>query len=154
VNVTARALVVVLLLSSSSLSAETAVVPPLQAAERALVNALMVPDRDAFRQLLASDAVFFLPVEARGPDAILEKWRPFLVSPEVRLALTIESSTISDSGDVGQTSGTVGVYGRTSKGMSTTSLGAFSIVWRLVDGQWKVWSLSRGNKRPQERRAN
>ena len=121
-------------------------IPSLQGAERALVNALAVPDRNAFRQLLANDAVFFLPVEAHGPDAILEKWLPFLLSPETTLVLTVERSSTADSGEMGQTSGTFGIYGRTSKGMTTTPVGAFSMTWRLVDGQWKIATLSGGAK--------
>jgi ketosteroid isomerase-like protein len=119
-------------------------VPPLGAAERALVSALMLPDGEAFRQLLADDAVFFVPAEAHGPDAIVAKWRPFLSGPQVRLAPIIESSTIGDSGATGQTSGSFAVYGRTSNGMSTTPAGGFSILWRLDGGEWKIVMLTRG----------
>jgi len=143
----------VLILQASSMAAQTAPAPPLGTAERALVNALMLPDRDAFRQLLAADAVVSLPVEAHGPDAIVEKWQPFLQSREVTLALTIESSATAESGDTGQTLGTFAIYGRTAKGMSTTPVGAISIVWRLVDGQWKIGTLSRTGKAGAKQRA-
>ncbi len=135
-----------LLLNASTLAAQPAAAPPLQSAERALISALAAPDRDAFRHLLASDAIFFLPVEAHGPDAILDKWSPFLFSRELTLVLTIATSSTADSGEMGQTSGTFGIYGRTSKGMTTTPVGAFSIAWRLVDGQWKIGTLSGGSK--------
>ncbi len=144
----------VLILQTSALAAQTAPEPPpLGMAERALVNALMLPDRDAFRQLLAADAVVSLPVEAHGPDAIVEKWQPFLQSREVRLSLTIESSATGQSGDTGQTLGTFAIYGRTAKGMSTTPVGAISIGWRLVDGQWKIGTLSRTGKAGAKQRA-
>ncbi len=136
----------VFFLNASALAAQPASAPPLQSAERALIEALTAPDREAFRQLLASDAVFFLPVEAHGPDAILDKWSPFLFSRELTLALTIQTSSTADSGEMGQTSGTYGIYGRTSKGMTTTPVGAFSIAWRLVDGRWKIGTLSGGGK--------
>ncbi len=141
----ARGFIAALLVCSSPLAAQsTAPGPPLDAAERAFVGALMLPDRDAFRELLASDAVFFLPVESRGPDSIVEKWRPFLSGPDVRLAPIIESSTTDDSGTTAQTFGTLSVYGRTSKGMTTTSAGSFAIIWRLDDGRWKIVTLKRG----------
>lgn len=144
---TARLFITVfLLLNASTLVAQPVSAPPLQAAERALITALTVPDRNAFQQFLSSDTVFFLPVEAHGPEAILQKWSPFLLSRELTLALTIETSSTADSGEIGQTSGTFGIYGRTSKGMTTTPVGAFSIVWRLIDGQWKIGTLSGGSK--------
>ena len=120
--------------------------PRLEAAERALVNALMRPDGDALRQLLAADSVFLVPSEAHGPDAILERWRPFLSGTDARIALTIESTTIAESGATGQTTGTLHVWARTNKGMSTTPVGVFSIDWRLVDGRWKIATLARGAK--------
>ena len=144
----------VLILCASSLAAQMAPErPPLGMAERALVNALMLPDSDAFRQLLAADAVVSLPVEARGADAIVEKWQPFLKSREVTLALTIESSATAASGDTAETLGTFAIYGRTAKGMSTTQVGAVSIAWRLVDGQWKIGTLSRTGKAGAKQRA-
>jgi ketosteroid isomerase-like protein len=142
--VIARIFIAALLLTPWPLAAQTtAAAPPLQAAERALVNALMIPDQDAFRQLIAPDAVFSIPGDAHGPDAIVEKWRPFLLNRDVTVALTIEASTIADSGDSGRTSGTLAIYGRTNHGMSMTPAGSFSIAWRLVDGQWRIGALTR-----------
>jgi hypothetical protein len=140
------ALVAALLLSSASVAAQAPALPPLDAAERALVKALMLPDPDAFRQLLASDAVSTLPAEAHGPDAIVEKWRPFLSSSEVRLAPIIESSTTAQSGAMAQTSGTLTIYGRTANGMRTTPAGTFAVLWRLVDGEWKIGMLTRAGQ--------
>jgi ketosteroid isomerase-like protein len=143
-DVIARFVIAVVLLNSSPLKAQMAPAsPPLESAERALVNALLRPDSDAFRQLIAEDAVFLLPSEARGPEAIVEKWRPFLSGTDARMALTIENSTTA--GNTGQTSGSLAVYARTTKGMSTTPVGGFFIDWRLVDGQWKIGSLTRGS---------
>ena len=144
----ARVFIAALLLHSSPVVAQTIVPPPpLEAAERALVNALMLPDPETFRQLLAADAVSFVPAEAHGPDAIVLNWLPFLRSSEVRLAPIIESSTTTESGAIGETSGTFTVYGRARHGMSATPAGAFSIVWRLVDGRWKIARLSGGRKK-------
>jgi ketosteroid isomerase-like protein len=143
-SVIARIFIAACLLTPWPLAAQTtAATPPLQSAERALVNALMIPDREAFRQLIAPDAVFSIPGDASGPDAIIEKWRPFLLNRDVTVALTIEASMIGESGDSGRTSGTLAIYGRTNNGMSMTPVGSFSIAWRLVDGQWRIGALTR-----------
>jgi ketosteroid isomerase-like protein len=145
VDVIARVFLAALipLLNISTVAAQTR---PLASAESALVRALAVPDRDAFQQLLASDAVFFFPAEARGPEAIVEKWLPFLVDPALTLALTIDSSTTAPSGEMGQTTATFAIYGRTNKGMRTTPAGSVSIVWRVVDGRWMIATLSGAGK--------
>lgn len=143
----ARVFLAACFLNASPLAAQTTpMVPPLQTAEVALVRALALPDRDAFRQLLASDAVFYFPVESRGPEAIVGKWLPFLLDPALTLALTIDSSTTAESGEMGQTAGTFAVNGRTNKGMQTTPAGSFSIVWRVVDGRWKIATLGGAGK--------
>jgi hypothetical protein len=90
--------------------------------------------------------VFFFPAEARGPEAIVEKWLPFLVDPALTLALTIDSSTTAPSGEMGQTTATFAIYGRTNKGMRTTPAGSVSIVWRVVDGRWMIATLSGAGK--------
>jgi hypothetical protein len=145
--VTARAFLAALLLNSSTVAAQTPPAPPpLEAAERALVQALSLPDRESFRQLLAPDAVFFLPAEAHGPDAITGKWLPFLLDPALTMVLTIETSTTARSGEVGQTSGTFAINGRTNIGVRTTPGGSFSIVWHLVEGRWKIHTLRGGGK--------
>ena len=141
-GVRARVFLAAFLLNASSLAAQTGPVSPLDTAETALVRALALPDRDAFRELLAPDAAFSFPVEARGPEAITEKWLPFLLDPAVTLSFTIDTSTTADSGETGQTAGTLAIYGRTNKGMRMTPAGSFSIVWRMVEGQWKIATLS------------
>ena len=146
-HVIARAFITAaLLVSHAAVVAAQTAAPQLETAERALVNALLRPDGDAFRQLLAADAVFLVPAEAHGPDAIVDKWRPFLSGSDARLALTIESSTTDESAATGHTTGTLAVYARTAKGMSTTPVGVFSIGWRLVDGEWKIGALARAGK--------
>jgi hypothetical protein len=152
VDVIARFFLVAVLLNTSVVAAQTGPPPePLDAAETALVRALALPDRDAFRQLLSPDAVFLFPAEARGPEAIIEKWLPFLIDPAVTLALTIETSATAESGEMGHTAGTFAINGRTTHGIRTTPAGSFSIDWRVVEGRWKIASLSgagpRGKKR-------
>jgi ketosteroid isomerase-like protein len=147
VTMTARVFLAALLLNTLPLAGQTRpAAPPLEAAEAAFVKALAVPDRDVFRQLLAPDTVFFFPVEARGPEAIVEKWLPFLLDPALTLALAIDTSTTAQSGEIGQTVATFAIKGRTNAGMRTTPAGSFSIAWRLVDGQWKIRTLSGAGK--------
>jgi len=142
----ARAFIAALLVSvPASLYSQSSAAPAsLESAERTLVNALMLPDADAFRQLIAADAVFQVPAEARGPEAIVEKWRPFLSSREVTMAMTIEGSSTSESGQEGHTLATLAIYGRTNRGMRTTPLGTFTIAWRIEEGRWKIGTLTRG----------
>lgn len=148
VIVIARVFLAALLLNTAIVEAQTTLrdVPPLADAETALVRALAAPDREAFKQLLAPDAMFLFPVEARGPEAIIEKWLPFLLDPSLTLALAIETSTTAKSGELGQTAATFAINGRTNKGMRTTPAGTFSIAWRLADGQWKIATLSGAGK--------
>jgi ketosteroid isomerase-like protein len=143
VSVLLRVFLVAFLLNSSSVNGQTAAAgSTLQAAERGLVTALALPDRNAFREFLAPDTVFYFPVEARGPEAITEKWLPFLLDPALTLVVTIDSSTTAQSGEMGQTAATFAIKGRTNKGMQTTPAGRFSIVWRAVAGRWKIATLS------------
>jgi len=147
VQLTARVFLAIVLLNASPLMGQTKpAAPSLEAAEAALVKALAIPDRDAFRQFLAPDTVFLFPVEARGPEAIVEKWLPFLLDPALTLALTIETSTTAQSGEIGQTTAAFAIKGRTNTGMRTTPAGSFSIAWRLIDGQWKIGNLSGAGK--------
>jgi hypothetical protein len=43
---------------------------------------------------------------------------------------------------IGETAALFAIHGRTNRGMSTTPAGTFSIVWHLVDGRWKIATLS------------
>lgn len=142
----ARVFLLVFVLTASSVNAQTPRASTLESAERALVTVLARPDRDAFRQLLAPDAVFYFPAEARGHEAILASWLPFLLDPALTLVLTIDSSTTADAGDMGQSGARFAIKGRTNKGMETTPAGSFSIVWRVVDGRWKISTLSGAGK--------
>ena len=143
----ARVLLAALFLNASSLAAQTRpAVPPLKAAEGALVAALAAADQNAFRRLLGPDTVFYFPVEARGPEAIVAKWLPFLLDPALTLVLTIDTSTTAESGEMGQSTATFAIKGRTNKGVQTTPAGSFSIVWRVVEGQWKIATLGGAGK--------
>src|SRR5436190_5049077 len=111
-----------------------------QDAEHALKDALAHHDKAAFQQLLSTDAVFFLPKKAQGPEAIANEWLPFLMANGPTMVLTTEDS--SQTGDLGFTSGTFAISGQTDNGFTTAPAGNYSIVWRLTRGSWKIISLN------------
>lgn len=116
--------------------------PSLQDAERALGDALLRHDQRAFVDLLASDAVFFLPTESHGADAIVRAWLPFLVDVGVTMVMTTESAVIGKSGDLAQSTGRFAIKGPTDHGISTIPAGTYSAVWRLIDGRWRLTTLA------------
>ncbi|MGB7220473.1 MAG: VWA domain-containing protein [Vicinamibacterales bacterium] len=101
----------------------------------------------AFEQLLASDAVFFFPVTARGVDAIVRAWLPFLVDGGTTMTLTATDPVMATSADLAYATGTFAYRnpvdgGRAGGGALQT--GDYLAVWRLVDGRWKMSALSAG----------
>ena len=46
------------------------------------------------------------------------------------------------NGDTGTSSGSLTIRGRTDKGIQTLPVGTYSLTWRLVDGRWKIATLS------------
>ncbi len=116
--------------------------PSLQEAERAFAETLVRHDRAAFVAMFASDAVSTLPVEKHGPEAIATDWLPFLIDPGTTMLLETTEVTMGASRDVGHTAGTFTIRGRTNTGIQTIPLGTYSIVWRLLDGRWRISTLS------------
>lgn len=116
--------------------------PSLQEAERAFADALARHDRAAFVAMFASDAVSTLPAEKHGPEAIAADWLPFLIDPGTTMLLETSEVTMGTSSDVGNTAGALSLRGRTNRGIQTIPLGTYSIVWRLLDGRWKISRLS------------
>lgn len=115
---------------------------PLEDAERAFADALMRHDRSAFVALFAPDAESLLPVVKHGPEAIANSWLPFLIDPGTTMLLTSTTVTTAPAGDAGNSTGTLAVRGRTNTGVQTLPLGSYSIAWRVVDGRWKISTLS------------
>ena len=136
----------VLLSLSSSVGQAQTPFPSLQDAERAFAEALLRHDRSAFVAAFAPDAECSLPSVKRGPEAIASSWLPFLIDPGTTMVLTSSRVTTAPSGDVGDSTGTFAIRGRTSNGIQTIPGGTYSIGWRLLDGHWKITTLSGSGK--------
>src|SRR3954469_20960892 len=93
--------------------------PPLQSAERAFADTLMRHDRAAFAAMFTPDAECSVPVLTRGPEAITKSWILFLVDPGTTMMFESKEVTTEPSGDVGHTSGTMAIRGRTNAGIQT-----------------------------------
>lgn len=141
-----------LLLACSSLSPMQGQEPSLslQDAERAFADALMRHDRAAFVALFTPDAECSLPVAKRGPEAIASAWLPFLIDPGTTMVLTSTGAMTAKSGDIGSTTGTFAIRGRTNNGIQTIPAGTYSITWRLVDGHWRISMLGGSSNRNRE----
>jgi ketosteroid isomerase-like protein len=139
--------VLVSIFSASVGQAQTAY-PSLQDAERAFADALLRHDRAAFVAAFAPDAECSLPTVKRGPEAIASSWLPFLIDPGTTMVLTSTRVTIAPSGDVGDSTGTFAIRGRTNNGIQTIPGGTYSIGWRLLDGQWRIATLAGSGKPP------
>jgi len=122
--------------------------PSLQDAERAFSEALLRHDRAAFVAAFAPDAESSLPTLKRGPEAIASSWLPFLIDPGTTMVLTSTRVTMAPSGDVGDSTGTLAIRGRTSNGIQTIPAGTYSIAWRLLDGHWRIATLAGSGKAP------
>ncbi len=132
-----------LLLASFSLSTVQGQEPPVSLldAERAFADALIRHDRSAFVALFTPDAECSFPVVKHGPEAIANSWLPFLIDPGTTMLLTSTGATTGTSPDVGSTTGTFAIRGRTNNGIQTIPAGTYSIAWVVVDGHWKISML-------------
>lgn len=82
------------------------------------------------------------PNTKRGPEDIANAWLPFLIDPNTTMLLTSTKAAVEQPGEVGRTTGTFAIRGRTSTGVPTIPAGTYSIVWRLVDGKWRISNLA------------
>jgi ketosteroid isomerase-like protein len=116
--------------------------PSLEAAEQAFADTLLNHDRPAFMATFTADAECSLPTKKHGPEDIAKAWLPFLIDPSTTMLLTSTKVVVDRAGEVGSTTGTFAIRGRTSAGVRTIPAGTYSIVWRLVDGRWRIGALS------------
>jgi ketosteroid isomerase-like protein len=114
-----------------------------------LPRALAHHDRGAFVAMFAPDAESTLPGISLGPEAIANAWLPFLIDPGTTMIVTSTEAVIATAGDTGTSSGTFAIRGRTRNGIETVPAGTYALSWRLLDGRWKIVSLSgSGNGAP------
>jgi ketosteroid isomerase-like protein len=146
-----RALVIVCASLSAAHGQETST-SSLAEAERAFQGALERHDRVAFVAMFAPDAECTLPAVAHGPEAIANLWLPFLIDPGTTLILTAADVVTTTAGDSGTTAGTFAIRGRTPSGIRTVPGGTYSIVWRVIDGRWKIRTLGGSGHRPRTTR--
>jgi ketosteroid isomerase-like protein len=115
--------------------------PSLEDAERSLADSLLRHDRAAFVAMFAPDAEASFPVARHGPEAIANTWLPFLIDPGTTMLLRSAGVMTAKSGNIGNSTGTLAVRGRTDDGIQTVPFGTYSITWRILDGQWKIAML-------------
>ena len=114
----------------------------LSDAANSFAVALANHDRAAFVAMFADDAESTLPTARRGAEAIADAWLPFLIDPGTTMILTVTDVVTTAEGDRGTSSGSLAIRGRTDKGIQTLPVGTYSLTWRLVDGRWKIATLS------------
>jgi ketosteroid isomerase-like protein len=95
----------------------------LEAAEHAFADTLLNHDRAAFMATFSPDAECSLPTKKHGPEDIANAWLPFLIDPNTTMVLTSTKAVVDQAGEVGSTTGTFAIRGRTSS--TTLSLHEF-----------------------------
>ena len=102
---------------------------------------LAAESRDAarFRSMIDADARFTGNEVLRGPDAVVEAWRPFFQPDGPRIKWRPQVVEVLDTGDLALTRGPYRLESRGQDGEVTVRWGTFNSVWRLgPDGQWRV----------------
>jgi uncharacterized protein (TIGR02246 family) len=109
--------------------------------DRQWVQAVANRDVAGSTAVYAPDAVFLLPnmPPARGMEAIRKEWTGMLGMPNLQLTFAPTQIVVSEAGDMATDVGTYqfsfdGPQGRVS------DRGKYSVVWRKINGEWKVVS--------------
>ena len=145
-----RLSLVLLLLAGPAAGQQRPPSPSLADADRAFAGTLTNHDRAAFVSFFAPDAESTLPKATRGPEAIANAWLPFLIDPGTTMILTSDSVATTAEGDTGTSSGTFAIRGRTNQGVQTIPAGTYAITWRLLDGGWKIVTLTGSGNPPRK----
>jgi ketosteroid isomerase-like protein len=105
----------------------------LRSAESAFAATMVERDHDGFRTHLDDEVVFFNgDTELRGPGAVADAWAPYFEGDEAPFSWRPEIVTVTDSGDLGLTSGPV-------LDPDGSRIGTFNSVWRRgSDGRWRI----------------
>lgn len=98
-------------------------------------------DLDWITDLYTEDATLMVPGQMRveGQDEARRVWSGFLQQPQLRLTINPEQIHFSDRGDLAYDVGTYRVIAEGPEtGEPVADEGQYLIVWRRVDGDWKV----------------
>jgi len=152
-----RAMPFVLLLTclASRLTAEPgqAADPVASLRETELAFAQSVAERDPsrFRSFIDPQAVFASGRPLRGPDAIVEAWSDYFRPGGPPLLWCPARVVVTDSGDLGMTSGPYETELKKPDGGTVRVRGTFFSVWRRhADGSWRILFDSGTSSRPVE----
>ena len=116
--------------------------PSVTDAQAALVAALTRHDQSAFEQLVAPDAVFFLPSLHQGRQQISQTWLPFLLAGSgLTITLVPATAVVAESQDLAYTTGTFAFSGSTDKEVGPPT-GEYFAAWRFKDGKWMVQAFT------------
>lgn len=122
-------------LSDAELEALTAKVTEL---DDALNRSARERDRDAFRVLLADNAIFFADELKRGRLDVLAIWQPLFDGKyDFRYEPTRVETHVAKSGDLAYTVGTARTsYTRPGRTEAEVTEGFYVNIWQPVDGKW------------------
>ena len=120
-------------------AAEKAAAAILQA-DREMNRAVEAKAKARFASFLAKDAAFLGSVLARGPNAVVEAWAPYLAADrKSTLRWEPREAHVSSSGDLGYTLGTFTLETADAEGRKETRTGHYVTVWRKQpDGTWQA----------------
>jgi len=105
----------------------------LRAAELAFADSMARRDHAAFVGFLDEEVVFYNgDSELRGPSTVADAWARFFETDEAPFSWRPEIVSVTDSGNLGLTSGPV-------LSADGSRIGTFNSVWRLgADGTWRI----------------
>lgn len=112
----------------------------IRAADLAFGEALRSGDAERFKSFIADDATFFGQGLYRGPQQVLERWRP-LLGPDATTRLTWEPEQVrvSAAADLGYSIGRYQIRSEGESGEPEVGYGRYVTIWsRAADGSWKA----------------
>jgi ketosteroid isomerase-like protein len=119
---------------------EDAVEEELLAVDSSFADTVAERDLEAFREMVAQDAVFFGRETLRGREDVVEGWGP-MFDPDsgVTLRWRPHAAEAASSGDLGFTLGEYRLTQRSSGGQVETASGSYVTIWRRgPDGRWRA----------------
>lgn len=114
-------------------------VASLRDAELAFAQSVADRDLDRFRAFIDPEAVFASGKPLRGPSAIVDAWSVYFQPDGPPLLWCPVRVVVTDSGDLGMTSGPYETVLTKAEGGTVRARGQFFSVWRRhADGNWQI----------------